>query len=200
MNMPVIIFWFFSALLLFAATMVIFSRHPVRAVMFLVLAFVASASLWMLLESEFLSLVLIFVYVGAVMTLFLFVVMMINIDLAPLKEGFVRYLPLGLIVTAILVAIIWYAISPKHFPKAATAVPIVHPANYSNVKELGNVLYTQYVYPFEIASALLLVAIVAAISLAFRGRRDSKSQVISQQVAVNKKDRYYVVNMRPKKP
>lgn len=197
MNIQLIIFSLFSATLLFAAVMVIFSRHPVRCVMFLVLAFVASSALWMMLEAEFLSLVLVFVYVGAVMTLFLFVVMMLNIDLAPLKAGFVRYLPLGLIVTASIVALILYAISPKHFPLGVKAAPIMYPENYSNVKELGNLLYTQYIYPFEIAAALLLVAIVAAISLTYRAKRDSKTQKISEQVAVKKKDRFYVVNMRP---
>lgn len=200
MNMQQIIFWVFSATLLFSAVMVIFSRHPVRGVLYLVLAFIASSILWMLLEAEFLSLVLIFVYVGAVMTLFLFVVMMINMDLAPIREGLVRYLPLGLLVTTVLVGLILYAISPSHFPMGVQSQSIVHPANYSNVKELGSVLYTQYFYPFEIASALLLVAIVAAISLAFRGRRlDSKGQNISEQIAVRSKDRYYVVNMRSKK-
>lgn len=200
MNIEMIVFSIFSATLIFAAVMVIFSRHTVRGALFLVLAFVASSILWMLLEAEFLSLVLIFVYVGAVMTLFLFVVMMLNIDLEPLREGFVRYLPLGMIVTVLLVGLILYAIAPKHFPLGMNAQLVQHPENYSNVKELGSVLYTQYVYPFEIASALLVVAIIAAISLAFRGRReDSKSQNISEQVAVRKKDRYYVVNMRSKK-
>lgn len=198
MNIQLLIFSFFSAVLLFAAVMVIFSRHPVRGVLFLVLAFVASSALWMILESEFLSLVLVFVYVGAVMTLFLFVVMMLNIDLAPLREGYVRYLPLGLLVTAVVVGLILYVIDPRHFPMGVQAVPITHPADYSNVKELGSVLYTQYFYPFEIASALLLVAIVAAISLAFRGRRNSKSQIISEQISIRKRDRFYVVNLRSK--
>lgn len=200
MNIQLLIFSFFSAILLFAAVMVIFSRHPVRGVLFLVLAFVASSALWMMLESEFLSLVLVFVYVGAVMTLFLFVVMMLNIDLAPLREGYVRYLPLGLLVTAVVVGLILYVIDPRHFPMGVQAVPITHPADYSNVKELGSVLYTQYFYPFEIASALLLVAIVAAISLAFRGRRNSKSQIISEQISVRKEDRFYLVNLRSKQP
>jgi NADH-quinone oxidoreductase subunit J len=198
MDIQMIVFGLFSALLLFAAIMVIFSRHPVRAVMFLVLAFVASSILWMMLEAEFLSLVLIFVYVGAVMTLFLFVVMMINIDLAPLKVGFVRYLPLGIIVTAIMVGLILFALAPSRFPIGTEAQLLNHPANYSNVKELGSVLYTQYVYPFEIAAAILLVAIVAAISLTFRGRRNSQSQKVSQQVSARRDDRLYVVNMRSK--
>jgi NADH-quinone oxidoreductase subunit J len=199
MNIYSIIFFIFSAILLFAATMVISARNPVRGVLFLVLAFVASSVLWMILESEFLSLVLIFVYVGAVMTLFLFVVMMINIDLAPLREGFVRYLPVGILVTVLLMALILYAISPKHYAFAQQATSVLHPAGYSNVKELGEVLYTIYFYPFEIAAALLLVAIVAAISLAFRGRQDSKAQKVSGQVAVHKQDRMYLVNLRSKK-
>jgi NADH-quinone oxidoreductase subunit J len=199
MNIHMLLFWFFSALLLFSAIMVIFSKHPVRGILFLVLSFVAGASLWMILEAEFLSLVLIFVYVGAVMTLFLFVVMMLNIDLAPLREGFVRYLPLGLILTAIIVGLVDYVITPHHFPTGFESRYITHSATYSNVKELGSVLYTDYVYPFEIASAILLVAIIAAISLAFRRKRDSKSQNIKEQVSVRKDDRYYVVDMRSKK-
>lgn len=200
MNIQLLIFWIFSAILLFAALMVILARNPVKCVLFLVLAFVASSVLWMMLQAEFLSLVLIFVYVGAVMTLFLFVVMMLNIDLAPLKEGFVRYLPLGFIVTAGLAGLILYTITPEHFPLATNAQLIPAPSDYSNVKELGEVLYTQYVYPFEIASALLLVAIVAAISLAFRGKQNSKSQNITEQLSARKEDRYYVVNLKARKP
>jgi NADH-quinone oxidoreductase subunit J len=198
MDIQMIVFGLFSALLLFAAIMVIFSRHPVRAVMFLVLAFVASSILWMMLEAEFLSLVLIFVYVGAVMTLFLFVVMMINVDLAPFKVGFVRYLPLGIIVMAITVGLILFALAPSRFPIGTEAQILNHSANYSNVKELGSVLYTQYIYPFEIAAIILLVAIVAAISLSFRGKRDSQSQKVSQQVSARREDRLYIVNMRSK--
>lgn len=199
MTVQMILFFAFSALMLFAAIMVIVSRNPVRGVLFLVLTFIASSMLWMMLEAEFLSLVLIFVYVGAVMTLFLFVVMMINIDLAPLREGFVRYLPLGILVNILLVGLIVYVISPYHFPIAKDAQLLSHPANYSNTKELGSVLYTVYFYPFEIAAALLLVAIVAAISLAFRGKQNRKSQKISKQVSVRKDERYYVVNLRSKK-
>ncbi len=200
MNIQLIIFWLFSGILLTSATMVVIARNPVRSVMFLVLAFIASSALWMMLQAEFLSLVLVFVYVGAVMTLFLFVVMMINIDLAPLREGFVRYLPIGILVTAVLAGLILYVIMPKHFPTGVSAQVVAQPADYSNTKELGSVLYTQYVYPFEIAAAILLVAIVSAISLAFRGRQNSKSQSIREQIAVRKDDRYYVVNLRSKKP
>lgn len=199
MNIQLILFCALSAVLLLSGVMVIVSKHPVKGVLFLVLAFVVSSALWMMLEAEFLSLVLVFVYVGAVMTLFLFVVMMLNIDLAPLREGFVRYLPLGILLIVILIGLILYVVSPNHFPTGTQSQIVQHPSNYSNVKELGSVLYTQYVYPFEIASAILLLAIVAAISLAFRGKQDSKSQSISHQVAVKKKDRYYVVDLRSEK-
>lgn len=199
MNIQSAVFWLCSAILLFAGIMVIVARNPVRCVLFLVLAFIASSALWMMLEAEFLSLVLIFVYVGAVMTLFLFVVMMINIDLAPLKEGFVRYLPIGVLILAGLMGLILYAIGPQHFAMGRSATLIQQTADYSNVKELGGVLYTQYVYPFEIAAALLLVAIVAAISLAFRGRQNRKSQNIAQQISVRKEERFYTVNLRSKK-
>lgn len=199
MNIQQIIFWFFSVALIGSGVMVVTARNPVRAVMFLVLAFITSSALWMMLQAEFLSLVLVFVYVGAVMTLFLFVVMMINIDLASLKQGFVRYLPLGIIVSAFLAGLILYVLTPKHFPTGVNTQMVMQPANYSNTKDLGSVLYTEYVYPFEIAAAILLVAIVSAISLAFRGRQNSKSQNISEQIAVQKKDRYYVVNLRQKK-
>lgn len=199
MSVQLILFWLFSAILISAATMVVIARNPVRGVMFLVLAFIASSMLWMMLQAEFLSLVLIFVYVGAVMTLFLFVVMMINIDLVALREGFVRYLPFGILVTAVLAGLILYVITPTHFPTGVDSQIIAQPANYSNTKEIGSVLYTQYVYPFEIAAAILLVAIVSAISLAFRGRQNSKSQNINEQIAVKKDDRYYVVNLRSKK-
>lgn len=199
MNIQLIIFFIFSAVLLISATMVVVARNPVRGVMFLVLAFVASSALWMILQAEFLSLVLIFVYVGAVMTLFLFVVMMLNIDLITLREGFVRYLPIGILVTAVLAGLILYVITPKHFPAGVDTQLLAQPADYSNTKELGGVLYTQYVYPFEIAAAILLVAIVSAISLAFRGRQNSKAQSIRDQIAVKKDDRYYVVNLRSKK-
>jgi NADH-quinone oxidoreductase subunit J len=200
MNIQMLLFWLFSAILLFSAIMVIFSKHPVRGILFLVLSFVVSSCLWLMLQAEFLALVLIFVYVGAVMTLFLFVVMMLNIDLAPLREGFVRYLPLGLLLTIVIVGLVAYVLTPHHFPFGTQSQLIMQPANYSNIKQLGSVLYTQYVYPFEIAAALLLVAIIAAISLAFRGRRDSKAQKISQQVSVRKEDRFYLVNLRAKKP
>lgn len=198
MTMLQVVFYFFSALLLLAAVMVITARNPVHGVLFLVLAFFASAVLWMLLQAEFLSLALIFVYVGAVLTLFLFVVMMINIDLTPLREGFVRYLPFGIIVMVLLVSLMVFVIGPQHFGLSYATLAL-RPANYSNVQDLGNVLYTQYMYAFELAAVVLLVAIIAAISLAFRGRRNSKLQNIDAQIAADPKTRVRLVKMSAEK-
>ena len=138
---------------------------------------------------EFLALVLILVYVGAVMTLFLFVVMTLNLDLDPKREGFVKYLPYGVLVVSMLVALMIYVIGPKHFGLSQSSALLHHPSDYSNVKELGGVLYTQYAYAFEISGVLLLVAIIAAISLTFRAQKRSLSQNISKQVSVRKEDR-----------
>lgn len=170
-----IIFYCFAALLLLSALMVVISRNPVRSALFLVLAFFASAGLWILLQAEFLALILIVVYVGAVMTLFLFVVMMIDIDLAELKKGFVRYLPLGALVLAAMVALMILVLAQYHFGLFKQLHPTMHPANYSNIKALGSVLYTDYVYVFELAAVLLLIAIISAISMAHRGPRHRKT-------------------------
>ena len=194
-----IVFYFNAALLLISALMVITSRNPVRGVLSLVLAFFAASVLWMLMQAEFLSLVLIFVYVGAVMTLFLFVVMMLNIDKAPAREKFVRYFPFGLLIILVLVGMLIVALNPTHFDSQNYTLTL-HGANYSNVKSLGAVLYTQYMYPFEIAAALLLVAIIAAINLAFHGSGKSKRQDISQQLAARKKDRMQLIDLKADKP
>lgn len=202
MTFPIyhVVFFVFAITLLFAATMVILQRNPVRAALYLVLAFFASAALWMLLQAEFLSLVLIFVYVGAVMTLFLFVVMMINIDLSALREKFVRYLPIGVIVMILFVGIMLLAYEPKHFQFAST-LPTHYGPDYSNTKAMGAVLYTDYLFPFEIAAAILFVAIISAISLAFHGRKpDTKSQDMAEQHDVKKEDRIRIVKMKAEKP
>jgi len=193
-NLPVLVFYVFSALLVGSSAMVIISKNPVRGALFLVLAFFASSVLWLLLEAEFLALALIFVYVGAVMTLFLFVVMMLDIDLVPTREGFVRYLPFGILVMALLITVIIIAISPEHFALSSTSSIAPHPEDYSNVKEIGNVLYTQYLYPFELAAVILLTAIIAAITLAFRGRQNSRAQRIDKQLQVTKADRLRLVD------
>lgn len=194
MSIQHIIFYLFSLLMLGSATAVITARNPVHSVLFLVLTFFAASAIWIFLQSEFLALALIFVYVGAVMTLFLFVVMMLNIDLAPLRKGFIRYLPLGLLVIILLMAFLFIAIKPGYTNFDAYKM-VVQPADYSNVKALGSILYTDYVYPFELAAVLLLVAIIAAITLTFRGRRNRKLQQINEQVRVRKEDRIKIIKM-----
>jgi len=194
-----IVFFFFSFVLISAATMVIVSRNPVRAILFLVLTFFASAVLWMLIQAEFLSLVLIFVYVGAVMTLFLFVVMMLNIELAEIKGGFVRYLPYGILVMVLIVGMLFLAVGPKHL-KLATVLPAKFSADYSNVRVMGTLLFTDYLYPFEIAAVILLVAIISAIALAFHGLKpDTKSQRATEQINAKKEDRLRIIKMKAEK-
>lgn len=190
-----VVFFIFSFVLILSAFMVVVSRNPVKSILFLVLAFFASACLWMLMHAEFLSLLLIFVYVGAVMTLFLFVVMMLNIDLSSMRENFVSYLPFAVLVMLMVLGLFLYALSPGHFAEAML-MPSHVPENYSNVRALGLQLFTEDLYPFEISGALLLVAIVAAIVLAFHGRKpQTKSQKISEQHKVEKKDRLRIVNI-----
>lgn len=193
MSIEKIIFYFFAALMLFAATMVITSRQPVRAVLFLVLAFIAASGLWLMLEAEFLAIILVLVYVGAVMVLFLFVVMMLNLNTAPLKEGFIRYLPLGILIGALLIGqVIWLLVHDK-FTIPQFAALKNHGLDYNNTKALGIELYQHYLYPFEIAGVLLLVAIVAAITLTYRGAKGSRKQNVSEQVKVRKQDRLTIV-------
>jgi len=189
------LFWVFAVVLVFAAARVITVRNPVHAVLFLVLAFFNSAALWMLLEAEFLAIALILVYVGAVMVLFLFVVMMLDINVAPLREGFIRYLPVGLLVAIIIIAEMATIILGGYFAGEPYTLGERFAADYSNTKELGSVLYTVYVYPFEIAAVILLVAIVAAISLTMRRRVDTKYQNPAQQVSVDRRDRVRLVSM-----
>ncbi len=191
-----IVFYLFTIGLIGSAAMVIFLRNPVRCILFLVLAFFCSAVLWMLLQAEFLSLVLIFVYVGAVMTLFLFVVMMLNIDLIPLKEGFVRYLPLGLLVLVVMIGVMCYVLTSKQF--SANTMLVTHGPNYNNVVALGTELFTHYIYEFEIAGLILLGAMVAAISLAFYGRKPgTKAQKIAKQLEASKATGLRIIKMKP---
>ena len=190
------VFYFFAAVLVFAAFMVITIRNPVKAALFLVLAFFSAAGLWMLLEAEFLAIVLVLVYVGAVMVLFLFVVMMLDINLARLREGFGEYLPVGGIV-AVLMVIEMALILSDGFGAGRALVP--HPADYSNTRELGRILYTVYAYPFEIAGAILLTAIVAAITLTMRRRPNTKYQNPGEQVRVQRSERVRLVKMKSEK-
>jgi len=174
MSFEQILFYLFSVITVLAAGMVITVRNPVHAAMFLVLAFFSSAALWMLLEAEFLAIVLVLVYVGAVMVLFLFVVMMLDLNTTLLREGFARYLPLGVLVAVLIATIMGLAVGHSHFGLAQVAAPASHAAAYSNTQQLGELLYTTYVYPFEIAAVILLVAIVAAIALTLRRRPNTK--------------------------
>lgn len=199
MTLEQLIFYFFATVLVAAAVGVITSKNPVHAVLFLVFAFFNSAILWMLLEAEFLAITLVLVYVGAVMVLFLFVVMMLDINVAEVKKGFTRYAPLGLIVTLLMMAEIAFVVKAKNLGLEFLPPPTPNPVGYSNTKELGSVLYTDYVYPFEIAAMILLVAIVAAIVLTMRKRPGLKAQDIAKQVAVRAQDRIRIVKMDPEK-
>ncbi|NOZ10146.1 MAG: NADH-quinone oxidoreductase subunit J [Gammaproteobacteria bacterium] len=199
MTFELLTFFFFSAVLVFAAFMVITIRNPVKAALFLVLAFFSAACLWVLLEAEFLGIVLILVYVGAVMVLFLFVVMMLDINLARMREGFGEYLPMGAIVAVLMVAEMVIVLGAGDFSLENMPQPAGHPEGYSNTKELGRLIYTVYVYPFEIAASILLVAIVAAIALTLRKRPATKSQNIAQQIQVKSSDRVRLVKMPSEK-
>jgi len=199
MNIEGILFYFFSGVLLIAALRVITARNPVHAALYLVLAFSTAAAIWMLLRAEFLAIVLVLVYVGAVMVLFLFVVMMLDINLDRLREGFWSYLPLGAAVGVLMVIEMVLVLGGKYFGPEQLPNPADPGAGYSNTKELGRILYTDYVYPFELAAVILLVAIVAAIALTLRGRKDSKHQVPAEQVVVKRADRVRLVSMPSEK-
>ncbi|MBI5918133.1 MAG: NADH-quinone oxidoreductase subunit J [Nitrosomonadales bacterium] len=191
MNLETLVFYLFGAITLLAGLRVITARNPVHAAMFLVLAFCSSAGIWLLLEAEFLAVTLILVYVGAVMVLFLFVVMMLDINLDQLREGFWRWFPFGAALALIMVAEMVWVLGSR--TTADTVGAVQHAANYSNTKELGRLLYTDYVYPFELAAVLLLVAMVAAIALTLRRRIGVKSQDIAKQVQVKKADRLRII-------
>jgi NADH-quinone oxidoreductase subunit J len=190
------IFYAFAAVLLLSGVRVITARNPVHAALFLVLAFFTAAGIWLLLRAEFLAIALVVVYVGAVMVLFLFVVMMLDINLERVREGFWRNLPVALVVGGVMVLEmisvlanrIWGAGGPRRLP-----------ADYSNTKELGRVLYTQYAYAFEIAAVILLVAIIAAIALTLRRRKDSRSQDPAEQNRAKRADRVRLVSMPSEK-
>jgi NADH-quinone oxidoreductase subunit J len=194
MSFEPIIFLALATLLVIAAGAVVTLRNPVHAAMSLVLTFFTSAMLWILLRAEFLGITLVLVYVGAVMVLFLFVVMMLDINVAPLREGFARYLPVGILVAAIMAAEMIAVLGSRHFGLDKFAAP---PAviEGSNTEALGRLLYTDYVYPFEIAAVILLVAIIAAIALTHRRREGVKTQDPSKQTMVRKADRLRVVKM-----
>jgi NADH-quinone oxidoreductase subunit J len=191
-----LIFYAFAAIAVFSALMVILSRNSVHSVLFLVLTFFAAAGVWMLLHAEFLALILVLVYVGAVMNLFLFVVMMLSTHLESARKSFVRYLPFAAIFMSIIFALIVMVIGPAHFSLGQMPSPGLKPADYNNLVDLGSVLYTDYVYPFETAAVILLTAIIAAIALSHRKLVRSKSQDISAQIRVNPRDRVRLIKMQ----
>jgi len=191
MGFEKIIFYVFAAILVIAALRVITVRNTVHAALYLVLAFFTTAALWLMLEAEFLAMTLVLVYVGAVMVLFLFVVMMLNVNSDELRSGFTRYLPVGAAVAIIIVIEMSYFILGGFDNSQFT--PVKHGADYSNTRAIGNILYTEYLLVFEIAAVILLLAIVAAISLTLRKRPKTKFQNPSEQVKVRKADRLRIV-------
>jgi NADH-quinone oxidoreductase subunit J len=195
MEFKTVLFYAFSVILVLAALRVITARNPVHAALFLVLSFFSAAGIWMLLKAEFLSIVLVLVYVGAVMVLFLFVVMMLDINLDKMREGFWRHFPLAATVGVIIV-LEMSSVLLRGYLELDPQVPATS-ANLGNTKELGKLIYTQYVYAFEIAAAVLLVAIVAAVALTLRRRKDSKYYNPADAVKVKASDRLRIVNMKP---
>ena len=189
------VFYAFAAVLLVSGVRVITARNPVHSALYLVLAFFTAAALWLLLRAEFLAIALVVVYVGAVMVLFLFVVMMLDINLERVREGFWRNLPLALVVGGILVAEMIAVLANRHF----AVDPKMPAAGYSNTKALGRILYTDYAYAFEIAAVVLLVAIIAAIALTLRERKDTRKQDPSRQVRVRREERVRLVSMPTEK-
>jgi NADH-quinone oxidoreductase subunit J len=189
------VFYSLGTILLVSGLLVVTARNPVHGVLFLVLAFFTAAGIWLLLRAEFLAIALVVVYVGAVMVLFLFVVMMLDINLERVREGFWRNLPLALAVGGIMVIEMVAVLANRYYG----AVPRDVPAGYSNTKELGRVLYTQYAYAFEIAAVVLLVAIIAAIALTLRRRKDSRYQDPATQARVRREERVQLVSMQAEK-
>ncbi len=194
-----IIFYIFAFVAIASAVAVVLSSNPMHAVLALVLVFFASAGIWLIAQAEFLALILILVYVGAVMTLFLFVIMMLNIDAASMQKTLARYIPIGLVIVGLLTALMFVAIRPEHFNFAQLAQAPVHSADYSNIKQLGLVLYTNYAYAFELAAVLLLIAIIAAITLSHRPSRECKTQKPVEQMRVRRQDRVRIVKMPTEK-
>ena len=195
MTFQAIVFYVFASTLIISALVVITARNPVHAALFLVLSFCSAAALWLLLYAEFLALTLIHVYVGAVMVLFLFVVMMLDINFDKLREGFWRYLPVAATVAILMLAQMLLLLFDRSMRLVGAASPGAPAPGVSNTKELGRVLYTDYLLTFELAAVILLVAIVAAIALTLRGRKEVKTQIVGEQVRVKSSDRLKIISM-----
>ncbi|MBL8439438.1 MAG: NADH-quinone oxidoreductase subunit J [Zoogloeaceae bacterium] len=195
MEFKTAIFYLFSAVMVIAALRVITARNPVHAALFLVLAFFNAAGIWMLLQAEFLAITLVLVYVGAVMVLFLFVVMMLDINLDRIREGFWSYLPVGAAVGILMVVEMGIVLGGRYFGIDAMPEPPAPQAGFSNTRELGRLLYTDYVYPFELASLVLLVAMIAAVALTLRKRKGVRAVDPAQQISVKRADRVEIVPM-----
>ena len=199
MEFKTFVFYFLAVIMVLAALRVITARNPVHAALFLVLTFFNAGGLWLLLNAEFLAVTLVMVYVGAVMVLFLFVVMMLDINLDRLREGFWSYLPVGALVGILMLVEMVMVLGGSYFGLEAMPAPPAAAETYSNTREIGRVLYTDYVYPFELASLVLLVAMVAAVALTLRKRKGLKSIPPSEQVAVKREGRVELVKMKAEK-
>lgn len=199
MSFELILFYVFSAVLLTAAVAMVTVRNPVYAALCLILCFFTSAALWIMLQAEFLGIVLVLVYVGAVMVLFLFVIMMLDVKQEMQRESFGKYLPFGLAVAVVIAVEMILVLSNGDFSNPEKYTPQALRANDSNTEKLGELLYTEYLYPFEIAGVILLVAIVVAITLTLRTRSEAKSQVAAEQVRVKREDRIRLVKMEAEK-
>lgn len=199
MDFKTFVFYVLSAIMVIAGLRVITARNPVHAALFLVLAFFTAGGIWLLLAAEFLAIVLVMVYVGAVMVLFLFVVMMLDINIDRLREGFWSYLPVGALIGVLLVVEMILVLGGSYFGLAEMPAPPAAQAGYSNTRELGRLLYTDYVYPFELASLLLLVAMVVAVTLTLRKRKGLRRVDPAEQVAVKSRDRIELVSMPAEK-
>ena len=199
MDIKAVVFYVFAFVLVYAALRVVTAKNPVHAALHLVLAFFSAAAIWMLLQAEFLAIALVLVYVGAVMVLFLFVVMMLDINLDKLREGFWSHLPMAAGVGIVIVLEMAFVLLKTFIIPDVAANPMPMPAGTSNTRELGKVIFTDYVFAFEVAAIVLLVAIVAAVALTLRTRKDTKGQDPNRQVAVKRADRVRMVVMPSEK-
>lgn len=199
MDFQAVVFYFLATVVVLASLRVITAKNPVHAALFLVLAFFSAGGIWMLLHAEFLAIALVMVYVGAVMVLFLFVVMMLDINLERIRQGFWSYLPIGALIGILMLAEMVVVLGSRYFGLEHVPQPAEFPAGYSNTKELGRLIYTDYVYPFELASIVLLVAMIAAVALTLRKRKSVKTLDPAKQIAVKRDDRVRIVSMDAEK-